>query len=329
MRFWWVSQNQTYEQEVGGGYLWSPKRNRDESKNHFYETMREVSRGDLVFSFNNRKIMAVGVIVGPAYTSPKPPEFGSAGINWQLVGWRVDVKYHTLVHQIEPRHHMNLLTPLLPQRYSPIRPDGTGNQMYLAEIPSHMALVMIDLIGLEGKETLQEGEWIRETSKEPLLSVTGLDLINQWDMNELGVLEKDEQIPETEKTQIVRSRIGQGTFKNRVAEIESHCRITGVAQRDYLIASHIKPWRMSSNKERLDGSNGLLLTPNADHLFDEGFIAFRDNGAVLVSPVADREALSRMGMPIQSDELNVGNFTSSQKSYLEFHRDSIFLQSAQ
>ena len=25
MRFWWVNQNQTYRQEVAGGYLWSPK----------------------------------------------------------------------------------------------------------------------------------------------------------------------------------------------------------------------------------------------------------------------------------------------------------------
>ena len=78
MRFWWVSQNQTYQQEVGGGYLWSPKTSQGGRKSHYYECMREVARGDLVFSFNNRKIMAIGIVVAPAFTSPKPSEFGSA-----------------------------------------------------------------------------------------------------------------------------------------------------------------------------------------------------------------------------------------------------------
>jgi 2-polyprenyl-6-methoxyphenol hydroxylase-like FAD-dependent oxidoreductase len=26
MRYWWVNQNQTHRHELGGGYLWSPKR---------------------------------------------------------------------------------------------------------------------------------------------------------------------------------------------------------------------------------------------------------------------------------------------------------------
>ena len=32
-----------------GGYLWSPKRNANGAKNPFYETMREVSPGDVLF----------------------------------------------------------------------------------------------------------------------------------------------------------------------------------------------------------------------------------------------------------------------------------------
>ena len=65
--------------------------------------------------------------------------------------------------------------------------------------------------------------------------------------------------------------------------IERACRITGVTREEHLRASHCKPWRDSSNEERLDGENGLLLTPNADHLFDRGFIGFEDNGDVRVS----------------------------------------------
>jgi hypothetical protein len=51
MRYWWVNQNQTYRHEVQGGYLWSPKRNANGAPNPFYESMREVAPGDLIFSF--------------------------------------------------------------------------------------------------------------------------------------------------------------------------------------------------------------------------------------------------------------------------------------
>lgn len=48
MRYWWVNQNQTYAQEISGGYLWSPKRKASDERNAFYESMREVAPGDLL-----------------------------------------------------------------------------------------------------------------------------------------------------------------------------------------------------------------------------------------------------------------------------------------
>ncbi len=61
MRYWWVNQNQTYRHEVQGGYLWSPKRNANGARNPFYESMREVAPGDLIFSFIDTRILAVGI----------------------------------------------------------------------------------------------------------------------------------------------------------------------------------------------------------------------------------------------------------------------------
>jgi hypothetical protein len=60
-----------------------------------------------------------------------------------------------------------------------------------------------------------------------------------------------------------------------------------------LIASHIKPWRSCETAtERLDGANGLMLTPDVDRLFDRGMISFSDDGAVLVSPALPAEDLA-------------------------------------
>jgi putative restriction endonuclease len=75
---------------------------------------------------------------------------------------------------------------------------------------------------------------------------------------------------------------------------------------------HCKPWRDSNNEERLNGENGLLLTPTIDHLFDRGFISFEDSGALIVSPIAHVPSLNRMG--VATDRIvNVGTFTEGQK----------------
>ena len=70
----------------------------------------------------------------------------------------------------------------------------------------------------------------------------------------------------------------------------------------------------------------MLLTPSIDHLFDRGFISFEDNGELLVSPIAHKESLQKMGVPTDR-VMNVGGFAEGQKGFLEFHRGNIFLQS--
>ncbi len=125
---------------------------------------------------------------------------------------------------------------------------------------------------------------------------------------------------------LVVARRGQGLFRERVQGRESFCRVTRVDRPEHLRASHCKPWRDSNHEERLNGENGLLLTPSIDHLFDRGFISFEDDGRLLVSPVAHVPSLQRMGVAATED-VNVGSFSSGQKPFLEFHRDSVFLRS--
>ncbi len=82
---------------------------------------------------------------------------------------------------------------------------------------------------------------------------------------------------------------------------------------EHLVASHVQPWRDSSNEQRVDGENGLLLTPTVDHLFDKGFISFEDSGQLMVSPVADQRSLKRMGIDTER-RVNVGAFSEGQRS---------------
>jgi hypothetical protein len=141
----------------------------------------------------------------------------------------------------------------------------------------------------------------------------------------MSVLQADATLQDTVREAVILARRGQGLFKQRVMQIERACRITGVSREEHLRASHCKPWRDASNEERLDGENGLLLTPTVDHLFDRGFIGFEDNGDVLFSPVAHTDSLRRMSLD-PTRALNVGPF-SGQRRFLSFHRDSVLLKS--
>jgi len=317
MRFWWVNQNQTFKHEFQGGYLWSPKRNANGARNPFYESMREVAPGDLIFSFMDTRIVAIGIALSYCWESPKPQEFGAAGQNWEDVGWRVKIKFSELLHKLRPKDHIELLRTALPTKYSPLQPNGNGLQsVYLTEVPPLLADLLVGLIG-------QEVEPIRiAASAVKPLPVDDLDL---WEARLEQRVEDDASIPETNRTAIVRARRGQGLFRERVARIETRCRITGVDNPAHLVASHCKPWRDASNEERLDGENGLLLTPSIDHLFDRGFIGFEDTGRLIISPVAHRPSLQRMGIEA-SEAVNVGNFTRGQKRFLEFHRNSVLLR---
>ena len=323
MRSWWVNQNQTFRQETAGGYLWSPKRNLGNRYNRFYDNMREVAPGDVVFSFCDTLIRAVGIAQGYCYECPKPPEFGATGRNWSMRGWRVDVRFTTLTRQIRPKDHIEVLRPFLPTKYSPLQADGNGLQsVYLAEVPQTMAEVLGGLIGSEFK-ILQQGALAVVTDEKTRASAEAEE-VQAWEDHLAKEIEQNPSLPETDRLSLIMARRGQGIFRQRVARIETHCRLTGVARPGHLIASHMKPWRDSGDQERLDGENGLLLTPTVDHLFDRGFISFEDNGRLLISPVAHQESLLKMGINA-GQVVNVGSFSSGQKRYLDFHRSDVFL----
>lgn len=304
MRYWWVNQNQTFRHEIEGGFLWSPKRNANGARNPFYESMREVAPGDLIFSFMDTRILAVGIAQSYCWESPKPLEFGTAGENWENIGWKVKVSFTKLTNKVRPKDHIELLRPLLPARYSPLQPNGNGLQsVYLTEVPASLAEVLIGLIGQEIAPIALAARGVKPVPADDL---------DSWKRKIEQEVASNSAIPETDRLALVRARSGQGLFKERVGKIESRCRITGVDNPVHLIASHCKPWRDSTNEERLNGENGLLLTPSIDHLFDRGFIGFEDNGTLIISPVAHRPSLQRMGIEIER-VVNVGGFTSGQK----------------
>jgi putative restriction endonuclease len=305
MRYWWVNQNQTYHQEVRGNFMWSPKTNANGARNPFYDTMHRVAVGDIVFSFSDTRIKAVGIVIGEAETAPKP-DFGGVGLNWSKEGWYVPVYYSSFEAPIRPKDHIAVLRPFLPDRYSPLQANGDGLQgIYLTEIPQAMAHALIGLIG--------------PPFDEALAMLTAFPAGPDVDEPEEPALEVD--VSPTFREQLVKARRGQGIFRSNVLLAESACRVTGVSDPKHLRASHIKPWRDSNNSERLHRANGLLLSPHIDHLFDQGYVSFANDERLLVVPEVRSGLLDAWGIDVGA---RIGTFNSEQREFLEYHRINIF-----
>lgn len=326
MRFWWVNQNQTFRQETGGGYLWSPKRRSDGGRNPFYEFMREVAPGDLIFSFQGTYIRAIAIAGSYAYESPKPAEFGNAGPNWNAIGWRIDASYVHLDKQVRPADHIEQLAGELPERYAPLQADGRGKQgVYLTFVPPRMANLLMALIGDQAIQLRSMLQTVSEPSAPDARTPTAIGLA-EWEEHLIDTIKRNPELSETERESLIMARRGQGLFKQNVMQIETQCRITKVDRIEHLRASHIKPWRdCQDSGERLSAANGLLLTPTIDHLFDRGFISFEDDGELLISPAAHLLSLRKMGLTTERS-VNVGRFSDEQRHFLGYHREDVFLQ---
>ncbi len=307
-KYWWVNQNQTYREEIFGSFLWSPQLKSNGHQNPFYNFMKEVRPGDVVFSFCDTKIKAIGIAIGPAEGAPKPA-FIQGGVNWSNEGWLVPVDYTELTTPIRPKDHIEILRPTLPAKYSPLQNNGNGMQSaYLAHVPASMAKILINLIGKE---------YATITGSVNVVPYTTVDLQNEavCDALEEGIVGRTD-IGATMREQLVKARRGQGLFKINVRRNEKACRVTGVTDPRNLRASHIKPWKDCSDNEKLNGCNGFMLAPHVDHLFDKGFISFADNGDLIISPALDRSILQRWGIP---EVLNVGSVLH-QAAFLAYHR---------
>ena len=304
MAYWWVNQNKTWRHEIFGEYLWSPKLKNDGNHLQSYDNMTLLDPGDFVFSHYGGALRHVGVVVKSAASS-RQPDFGFSTSQWDDDGWSVEMRYLPIT-EINPQDHLEYYNMVAPKLYAPMNSSGRVNQSYLFAIPDSLGGLYLQL-GDVNAENLQD---LITGSEEDALLQESLELVLP-----------DRSLIPTERQALVRARVGQGLFREQVRQIEPACRITGLREDRHLRASHIKPWSASSNAERLDGNNGLMLSPHVDHLFDRGYISFTDSGQIITSkslepvvPIHWKLDLNQQGQ----------RFRKGQISYLEYHRDEIF-----
>jgi hypothetical protein len=306
---WWVNHRQNFRQELSGGYLWSPKCNRNGSVNESYANMTRVRGGDTVVSCVAGELRAAGVALAGAREAAKPADHGLIeGTGAGEPGWQVAVRLQLFDAPLRIKEHAAALAAVLPERYSPIRASGDGNpSVYLAPVPAPMAALLAELLGGQ-LERIHAG----------LAQPVGAEWAEDAAAVEIG-LRRD--LAPSQRTQLLRARHGQGAFRRNVEQYEHGCRVTRVIDRRHLRAAHIKPWHACEEREMLDGCNGLLFAPHVLHLFERGYISFTDGGELLVSRRLNPSVLAAWGLVLPC---SAGAFRPEQQAYLAWHRDAVF-----
>lgn len=129
-------------------------------------------------------------------------------------------------------------------------------------------------------------------------------------------------IAETTRRQLIEARVGQGLFRQELIDFWHGCAVSRCTAVGLLVASHIKPWRVADNRERLDVYNGLLLLPNIDSLFDKGYITFTERGAIRISSFITPRQREALGITPESHLVSV---SPAHQPYLDYHRRQCFI----
>ena len=134
------------------------------------------------------------------------------------------------------------------------------------------------------------------------------------------------------REQMVHVRVGQNYFRNAVlSAYESRCCMTGISVPEFLIASHIKPWKSSDDKkEKANPRNGLCLNALHDKAFDLGFITVdKDTLRIIVAETLKNyvkldETTKNWIVACEGEQIILPHRSAPDKLFLEYHNDVVF-----
>lgn len=138
-----------------------------------------------------------------------------------------------------------------------------------------------------------------------------------------------DELPEgIDQEQLTTTRINQQFFRKAVlSSYKNTCCITGLAIPSLLIASHIKPWKVSNSQtERTNPSNGLCLNALHDKAFDKGLITVLPNFTVKVSSkLVGTDNVSTWIRSCNQENIILPDRFLPGREFIQYHNDVVFV----
>lgn len=300
MNFYIVMQGKTYAEEKSRGVIWSPIIDKSGQTPHFWERMKEVEAGDVIFHYVKGEIVAVSVAKKDCFEGGKPYQAGSS-----TTGFIVETTYEELERPLAIKESFDAIRSFLPVKYSAFQENGDGNQGYLFPCNEMLALKLLELISDLN---------IYEEEQEQL----------EFSIGTIASKERNTLVPllaEAESEAKMKIRKGQQKFKRGMSPLWEHqCALCGISLPELLRATYSKPWKDCTDEERLDVYNGLLLCCNHEILYKQGYIAFDGTGKIHISDEIDNYEYGKYGihpkMRVHRREEN--------KPYFKWHKRNVF-----
>ncbi|TRZ40088.1 HNH endonuclease [Niallia circulans] len=299
-----VMQGSKYHEVRDMGIIWSPKIAKGGSIEHSWERMKEVKKGDRIFHYVKGNIVAISIAKEDCVEATRPLILQSDLFDDEA-GYLVEVEYYELDKSVNVKEKFAAISPLLPIKYSPFQDDASGNSGYLYPCNEELAIKLLELIG-------ELNIYLIDTEQLEL----SMDYIKVTEHNTLIPV-----IAETESEVKTKIRLGQQRFKKDLMSLWGcKCALCDIELPELLKASRSKPWKDSTNEERNDPYNGILLCSNHDALYENGKIAFDGQGRLHISPEINEEDYLKYGLLTKKKiKLNQDN-----KVYFKWHKRNIW-----
>lgn len=297
MGFFWVNLGTSYKEVATSKFLWAPAytigANGKKKTNAGWDQVQEVKASDIIFCHLSGKIIYVAVALKDAYQAKRPAT--RAYTQWKDEGFQIDVDLKILSPAVSVEGFKSTLIAIHNKNCSPVlfTKDGGTAQQYMVHLPLGAGALILSQLG---DMEVSVCELSSEQKKGGRLTKGG------------------------SRETVTQARIGQGQFREEVLALwKNTCPVTGFARQELLVASHILPWSLSTETEKIDPNNGFPFSPAVDKLFDKGYISFDDKGRMLINESAiDVQDLGLLGI---LPNAKISGLNEQQKTYLGKHRE--------
>lgn len=294
-----VMQGETYHEERNAGTLWTPRIDKSGMVPHSWKRMQELKEGDHVFHYVKGHIVAISSIT-------KSCRIGSIRGKAEEA-YIADAAYRELNFPLAIRDFFESIQPLLPLKYSPFQEDASGNSGYLYPCNEELAMKLLEHITSENFFALEEEqlelaiEVVKRSSRNPLMTM---------------IAEMELEIKD-------KVRRGKKQFNSSLQELwHNECPLCGIAIEAALAASYAKPWKDSTDAERMDPHNGILLCANHAALFTAGLIAFTGGGQLHIASRIPEKQHAVYGL----DKTAKVPATLEHAPYFRWHKRNIYVE---
>ena len=229
-------------------------------------------------------------------------------------------------------------------RLTSTNPDIVKLAKILNRTPSALAMKLVNFASLDPEHKARGVSGLSNVSKsdreiweEFCSNWERLAYESQIALEQMGVSEKAAVVStsdaairknETERIAETRTRLVQSFFRATVlASYNCLCSVCHLDLEEMLVASHIIPWAVDSQR-RADPTNGILLCALHDRAFDRGLFTIDDSFQLRVATRARKATSSKIQLlalvEIEGSRIALPERFTPDKQALAYHRANIF-----